>query len=241
MHIQAIPKKQKHSKEINGIKNTYLKQKLRILLKNWCVQKIDDEYLFYKHFESDRKGVINQLILSGNDYDGIYEFEIFGHDLELTNIYNKQLKEMIMQIKSKSNFDLASFEQNNTTIKLYKTQDDFWSNVRKIETKLSTIDTVIISTTNKDIKIRQQGMGEIKFKIKYKNLIKKHKDDIVSINFISKSKPLYISRDELSEQEFKNKLFDFGLITPEEYDLYAKSNKYVKASLYRGLKKIKII
>jgi len=30
--------------------------------------------LFFKHFVSNKKGLIYQLILSGNDYDGIYEF-----------------------------------------------------------------------------------------------------------------------------------------------------------------------
>lgn len=243
--VTQIPPKVEHTKIVANIKDIYLKTKIEILLNNWCVQKTNNEYIFYKHFNSNRKGVINQLILSGNNYDGIYEFEIFGHDLKFQNYYDHTINNMIIKIESLSNYDLATFIKKNTNViidRKEKNNDNiFWDEINKNILKLLSYDSVVIETSNNIFELNHQQLGEIKFKRKILTILKNYKPDINLIKFKQKKKQFYISRMDLGEEDFKAELFKRQLISPQEYDLFTKQDKQVCSELYKNMKKIEIV
>lgn len=239
-----IPPKAQHTKIVANVKDVYLKAKIEILLNNWCVQKTNNEYVFFKHFNSNRKGVINQLILSGNDYDGIYEFEIFGHNLIMKNVFDESINDLVIKIESSSNYDLAIFNKRNnktTVSKKNHTQESFWKEIAQQLSRLSTFDIVTISYEDKTVTIDQQQLGELKFRKRVYEEIKLHKAEIQTVQFIQKRKQYSISRLDLGEEDFKNELFKRKLITPEEYRLFTAQNKDICSKVYKNMKKVEIL
>lgn len=242
-YINIIPPKANHDKVIANVKNIYLKTKLEILLNNWCVQKINNEYIFFKHFNSNRKGVINQLILSGNDYDGIYEFEIFGHNLKMSTVFDKTINDLVMKVESCSNYDLAVFNKKKNRIIISKknlSEEDFWKEIKKQLSRLSIFDIVVVNYDNADVIIDQHQLGELKYRKKTYEALK-DKEKVKEVQFIQKKKPYYISRLDLGEEEFKRELIQRKLITPEEYDLFTSQNPEICSVIYKNLKKVEII
>lgn len=243
LNLNLIPPKAHHTKVVANVKDVYLKAKLEILLNNWCVQKTNNEYVFFKHFNSNRKGVINQLILSGNDYDGIYEFEIFGHDLRMQNIYDKTINDLVMKIESCSNYDLAAFNKKKNVITVSKkthSEESFWKEVSKQLARLSAFDIIIVSYSNEKVVIDQQQHGELKYRKKTHEALK-NKLDIQDVQFIQKRKQYYISRLDLGEEDFRNELIKRNLITPEEYSLFTTQNQDICSEFYRNMKKVEIL
>jgi len=242
--LDLIPPKAQHTKIVANIKDIYLKTKIEVLLNNWCVQKTNNEYIFFKHFNSNRKGVINQLILSGNDYDGIYEFEIFGHDLKMHNIFDKSINDLVIKIDSASNYDLATFNKRNNKITIFKrnhTDESFWHEISKYVSRLSAFDIINIILDGEIIIVDQQQLGELKFRKKTHEYFRQYKEQIKSIQFIQKKKQYYISRLDLGEEGFKNELFKRNLITHEEYNLFTTQNKDICSKVYKNMKKIEIL
>ena len=47
-----------------------------VLLGKWFMQEICKQPVFYKHFKSERRNVIYQVVLSGNEWDGVYELNV---------------------------------------------------------------------------------------------------------------------------------------------------------------------
>lgn len=239
-----IPPKAQHTKIVANIKDVYLKAKIEILLNNWCVQKTNNEYVFFKHFNSNRKGVINQLIFSGNDYDGIYEFEIFGHDLKMQNVFDKSINDLVIKIESLSNYDLAIFNKKNNKITVSRknhTDESFWQEIAKHVSRLSTFDIINIILEDETVTIDQQQLGELKFRKKTHEYLKQYREQIKTVQFIQKKKQYFISRLDLGEEEFKNELFKRKLITPEEYNLFTTQNKDICSKVYKNMKKIEIL
>jgi len=242
-YIDLIPPKAEHTKIVANIKNVYLKAKIEILLNNWCVQKTNNEYIFFKHF-NNRKGVINQLILSGNDYDGIYELEIFGHNLKIHNVFDKTINDLVIKIESSSNYALATFNKKNDKITVLRKnhgEESFWNEITHYISRLSTFDIINIILENETITIDQQQLGELKFRKKTYECLKKYREQINNIQFIQKKKNYYISRLDLGEEGFKNELLKRKLITPEEYNLFTTQNKDICSKIYKQMKKIEIL
>lgn len=243
-YIDLIPPKAEHTKIVANIKDIYLKAKIETLLNNWCVQKTNNEYIFFKHFNSDRKGVINQLILSGNDYDGIYELEIFGHNLKMYNVFNETINDLVIKVESSSNYDLATFNKKSDKIAVLRknhTEESFWKEVAQHISHLSIFDTINIALENETITIDQQQLGELKFRKKTYECLKKYREQIKNIQFIQKKKNYYISRLDLGEEGFKNELLKRKLITHEEYNLFTTQNKDICSKIYKQMKKIEIL
>lgn len=239
--FNQIPEKLEHNKVVANIKNVYTKTKMEILLNNWCVEKTNNEYIFYKHFNSDKKGVIHQLILSGGDYDGIYEFEVFGHDLSFENVYDQNSNDLVMKINSLSNYDLAEFNKKGykfTVDKLNKTKDEFMADVTKYLSKLSRFDVVEVKKDSKVIELNQQQLGEVKFR---KRIYEFLKDNIDGIKFIQKKKQYCISKIDLGEKDFKEEIINMGLVTEEEYNTYTSQRKDLCSKLYSEMKKVAIV
>lgn len=243
-YLYMIPPKTQHTKVVANIKNVYLKAKLEVLLNNWCVQKTNNEYIFFKHFNSNRKGVINQLILSGNDYDGIYELEIFGHNLKMHNVFDKTINDLVIKVESSSNYDLAVFNKKNdriTVIKKNHGEESFWNEITHYISRLSTFDIINIVLENETITIDQQQLGELKFRKRTYESLKKYKKQIKGIQFVQKKKHYYISRLDLGDEGFKNELLKRKLVTSEEYDLFTTQNKNICEKIYKHMKKIEIV
>ena len=239
-----IPEKMEHHKEVANIKDSFLKTKIEVLLNNWCVQRTNNEFVFFKHFNSSRKGVINQLILSGNDFDGIYEFEIFGHDLKIQNVFNKEIKDLVIKIDSHSNYDLAVFNNKNNKLiysKKNQTEESFWNEIAQPFSRLSTFDIVYIQVNDKVHTFDQQVLGELKFRKKINELIRFEKKNIQTIQFIQKKKQFYISRFDLGDEAFKNELLSRNLISEAEYQMFTSKNREKCMNVYKNMKKIEIL
>lgn len=243
-NLSLIPPKTPHTKVVANVKDVYLKTKLEVLLNNWCVQKTNNEYIFFKHFNSNRKGVINQLILSGNDYDGVYEFEIFGHDLKMRNVFDRSINDLVIKIESSSNYDLAIFNKGNTVVSVSRknlSEKEFGKEIAKQLSRLSTFDFIRFIYPDKTVVADQQQLGELKFRKKVYEHLKQRNEQPKTVQFVQKKRQYSISRLDLGEDGFRNELFKRQLITLEEYRLFTSQNKEFCSKAYKEMKKIEII
>lgn len=228
-----------NSKKIEtDIKDIYLKTQIEKLLNNWYVQKIKNEILFYKHFKSNKKGLIYQLILSGNDYDGIYEFEIFGHNLSIKNVLKNN--DVVMVVKSLSNCSLALFEKGGgKTIlcsKQYLNNDFFKKDVIK---RLYNYDAVSVSTTtNKNILINLNETGEI---AERKIVAIFNNEEVRMVQFIEKKDQYTISYIDMGAKKFKKELIEKGYVTLEEYTLFTSKKADLYSQIYKDMRKIEML
>ena len=214
-------------------KNTFLKTQLEILLNNWCVQKINNEFIFFKHFVSNKKGLIYQLILSGNDYDGIYEFEIFGHDLKINNVVSGN--DVVMVVNSLSNCSLAIFEKgekkNSFVESQYINNEYFKKDVLK---HIDVFDIANINMNNNENKI----MSVKQLKSNISQLFNSNK--IKSIQLIQKKQQYTISYIDLGPENFKKELLTKEYVTLEEYALFTSQNIKLYSKIYKDMKKVKM-
>lgn len=240
---KMIPKKEEHIKSISDIKDVFLKTELEMLINNWCVQKSNGDYVFFKHFETSRKGVVYQLVLSGNDYDGLYEMEVLGKKLKLKNAFNKTINDMVLKFETLGNYELASFEKLDKSVFLdRKDYPEFEKTLKTNLMELSKIDALDVTMKNGEKKrFEQTAMGEIKFRTGVNKLISKFTKDIESIHIYRKKKPFYISRLDLGEKSFKEELLKRNFITNEEYQTFTSQNKSIYEQLFNYFKKVEII
>lgn len=238
-----IPKKVEHIKSISDIKDVFLKTEIEILLNNWCVQKTNDDYIFFKHFETSRKGVVYQLILSGNEYDGLYEMEVFGKHLKFKNAFDRSLNEMILKIETNGNYDLATFDKVGFNLTLDKTKEfNFKEKVKSNLNEMSKIDIIEIETVSgQKIKFEQKEIGEIKFRTGINKILKKSFEEIEKIHIFKKKRPFHISRIDLGEHGFKEELIKRKFITLEEYEKFTSSNISTCTQFFENFKKVEII
>lgn len=238
MGLNAVREKINEVREETNIKDANLRKKLEGIMNNVCIQKLDNEhFVFFKHFASKKKGIIYQLILSGDHYDGIYEFKIFGHDLQFVSRVGKPLK-----IKTKSNFDLAEFDVKNIITTITKTNDiQFNQDLKKIQSSISNYDTIIFYLNDEEININNGLQGEVKTKRQIREILRTKSNKILKVDFIEKKKKHYISRYDLGEREFKSQLFELDLVSPEEYELYTKFNSKLYKEYQGKFKEVEII
>lgn len=240
MTLAAVKEKINEIREETNIKDNTLRKKLELLMNNICVQKLDnDSYVFFKHFASKKKGVIYQLLISGDSFDGIYEFKVFGHNV---NFKNKITEDgVVVKIETTSNFDLAEFDVKDitTTIKMID-ELQFKRDFNKIKGKLINYDIILVYLKNEIITINSNIIGEVKTKKQIRELLRNNKD-IVKMEFIEKKKKHYISKIDLGEQEFKRQLLELNLLSQEEYELYTKCNDKIFSEIQSKFKKVEII
>lgn len=207
-----------------NIKDAKLRKKLDILMKNVCIQKLEEnKYTFFKYFAGKQKGVLYCLLLTGDELDGIYEFKVFGHDLKFENVVTDC--GVVTRIHSVSNYNLAEFDIKNVVTKIEKENDIiFKKELNKFLSKAFCFDTVKIVFKNEIIEVTQKNYEELKFKKEIKSILKNRYNDILSIEGLEKRKRLYISSLDLGVKEFKKQIVELGLVTEEEYNFYTKFN-----------------
>lgn len=241
MSNTAVLAKFNEDRHETNIKDNKLRKKLDLLMNNVCVQKIEDnQYTFIKYFASKKKGIIYCLILSGDQLDGIYQFNVFGHEL---NFENKMTNEgMVTKINTSFNYDLAEFDMKDVTTKITKENDlQFKKDIDKFLSKLINFDTVTINFKKDKVELNQNFYGEIKFKKQIRTLLKNRYNEIVSIEGLEKKKKLYVSRIDLGRTEFMKEIIDLDLVSQEEYDLYTRFNDNLFAKYKDKFKLVEVI
>lgn len=240
MTLSAVREKINEERGQTNIKDNILNSKLSVLINNICFQKLDNTYIFFKHFASKKKGIIYQLLLSGNDYDGIYEFNVFGHNVKFRNIITEE-GSTIFKIETTSNFDLAEFDvKDETTTIIKKDELQFKREVNSCIKKISLYDIILIHLEDDVIKLNNNFLGETRTKKQIREILK-NSDDILKIDFIEKKKKHFISRYDLGEEEFKKQLIELNLISEEEYKLFTNFNDELNKNLETKFKKVEII
>lgn len=236
-----IPEKAIHRKELSEIKDLFVKSRIEMLLDSWCIQKMgEDEYLFFKHIISPRKSVLYQLVLSGGDDDGIYEFELVNKNLsfETIEVDNKS----ILKVNTISNYDLAGFDKSEFNKKLFLDNEDDRVTLKKYLRELSSFDSIILEKYDGlNIELKQKPMGEIKFKKKIAYYFKYELKTIKTITFKRKKSYKYISRLDLGSKNFKEELIKRGFVTEEEYEMYTKASLNQRKKYYDSLKRVEIV
>lgn len=90
----------------NSVVHIKNKQKLELaatLLDQWFLYKVDNHDVYVKHVASGKLNVLNQIVLGGNNWDGIYELSFI--DPSMTTEVNEE--ELV--IKTTNNLCPASF------------------------------------------------------------------------------------------------------------------------------------
>jgi len=93
-----------------NLKDENKKRLFEVLIDRWVLYRIGQDVAYTKHIFSGRINVLYQIILSGNCWDGIYEFTLKGKKIETAGhtLGNKN----ILSIKSRGNYGLATFNKN---------------------------------------------------------------------------------------------------------------------------------
>lgn len=241
MTLAAVKEKINEERQETNIKDNALRKKLELLMNNVCIQKLEDNsYVFFKHFASKKKGIIYQLLLSGDSFDGIYEFKVFGHNVN----FNKNITKegVVVRIETTSNYDLAEFDVKDIITNIEKNNDiQFRQELDIILRKISNYDVINVYLGDEVISINNNFIGEVKTKKQIRELLRKRYCDISRIECIEKKKKHYISRIDLGEKEFKRQLIELELVTEEEYNLYTKFNDKLYKELESKYKKVEII
>lgn len=221
MTLNAVKEKISEVRDETNIKDANLRRKLDLLLSNTCIQKLDkDNYVFFKYFASNKKGILYQLLLSGDSDDAIYEFGVFGHDVKFIQKLRQPLR-----IETKSNYDLAEFDVKDITTTVMKENDiQFKQDLKEVLRNVSVFDIINVHVNDKVIVINNNLIGEVKSKYQIRDILRKKYDGITKIEFIEKKKKHYISAFDLGRDEFKRQLIELNLVTEDEYNLYTKFN-----------------
>lgn len=213
-----------NNNELN-VKDTKLRQKLNLLLNNTCIQRLEkDKYTLLRYFPSTRKGNIYILILSGDILDGLYEFEIFGHNLQF--IEKRSSIGDILEIKTTANYSLACFDLKDVSTIITKENDlQFSEDINNFLLKLLAFDIVTVhGNDTKKMLFNQNLLGEVQFKKQIKSYVRNNYQDITKVIGLEKKKKLAISRLNLGLPEFKRQIFELNLVTEKEYDFFTSLN-----------------
>lgn len=74
------------------------------LLNRWVSYEVNGDIFYIKHVKSPKKNVLYQIIISGDDTDGIYEMQFKGTKIKLSKIKD------VLKIESNGNYELAQFK-----------------------------------------------------------------------------------------------------------------------------------
>lgn len=80
-----------------------------LLLDRWMLYQEGSDSIYVRHVASDRQNVLYQIILSGQEWDGIYELALKGHKIRLKGYIVDGQK--ILMIESPGNYNLADFSK----------------------------------------------------------------------------------------------------------------------------------
>lgn len=204
---------------------------LSLLTDNWCMQNIGNDILYLKHIYVEEEHSLYQIILSHNtEYSGVYKMELRGKDFQCKFDSTKE----IFAIKTNNYFELSPFYTSKQIMEL-RVEDavDFKESLFENIAEFS-VDHLIFTNRGKKTYIRNLDLKQ--FKTKVLKFYEKNKATITDVSFVEKKKEYYISRFDLSEQEFKKQLIGLGYVTEQEYNLYSNKN-----TLDNSLIKIEII
>lgn len=206
--------------EKSKARDTVGKKKVELLMKKTCIQKLNsNSYVFFKHFASTQRGVIYQLILGGEEFDGIYEFKMFGKDIGLKYGENKLGK--CLEIDSSINFDLAEFDiKDVTTVFKRKNDVQFKGEMNTLLRECISYTSITFTFNDGKVQTVKHNSNEVKYKGIIRNILKEHFNDIKEVSCFEKKKKHYVSKIDLGEEEFKRELLELGLVTKEEYKLF---------------------
>lgn len=94
---------------ITNIKSGNVRQITAYLLDNWvCQQTSKASYMFFKHVQGKKQNTLIQVILSGDDYDGLYLMSLKGKKFN-TGYRKDEFNNIVLEIHSKGNYDQAIF------------------------------------------------------------------------------------------------------------------------------------
>lgn len=114
---------------ILNIKDRTKRLLCRRVLNRWMAQRVMDEWIFIKHIPSGRLNVLYQIVLSGNSWDGVYEFSLKGYSITSAYIYDHRLREEVLRIYSPGNYVLVTKNTSDEEIELgrinCKTDEEF--------------------------------------------------------------------------------------------------------------------
>lgn len=239
--IAAVLNKINEERTETNIKDIELRKKLEVIMNNTCIQKLENnKYFFYKHFASKKKGIVYQLLLSGDEFDGIYEFKVFGHNVHFKNVVNEL--GLGTKIDTVSNFDLAEFDVQDIKTIIKREHDlEFKSNVNEFLSKSLNYNVVTFLIGKEKIEVNQNTLGEIKYKKKIKCILKERFSEIEEIICLEKKKKHYVSTIDLGRDEFKKEILDLNLISEEEYNLFTHFNDKIYSEHLNEFKNIEIL
>jgi hypothetical protein len=101
---------------------------LEVLKDRWMLYQLGNDSIYVTHVYAGRQDVLYQIILSGQEWDGIYEFALKGKKI-VAEGYIIDGKNTLV-IESQGNYNLATFGQGDDNIYTicradYKTDKDF--------------------------------------------------------------------------------------------------------------------
>jgi hypothetical protein len=99
-----------------------------ILVDRWMYYQVNNDSVYVKHIPSGRMNVLYQIVLGGQDWDGIYELTLKGKDIKAQGYVIGDKKTLV--IESNGNYDVATFgekgEEPYTITKLdFETEEEF--------------------------------------------------------------------------------------------------------------------
>lgn len=204
-----------------NVKDTKLKQKLDLLINNICIQRLEkNKYCFFKYFASTRKGIMYLLILSGDVLDGLYEFEIFGHQLKFIQ-RTKEIGE-VLEVRTSTNYAQACFDVKDVTTIIKNNEPfEFVKDVQQFFLNLINFDIISIKNfNNEEIIYKQNLLGEISFKKEVKAYIKNNINNLKEIAGTEKKKKICITQLNLGKAEFEKQITELELVSKSEYDFF---------------------
>lgn len=99
-----------------------------ILVDRWMHYQVNNDSVYVKHIASGRMNVLYQIVLGGQDWDGIYELTLKGKDIKAQGYVIGDKKTLV--IESNGNYDVATFgekgKESYTITKLdFETEEEF--------------------------------------------------------------------------------------------------------------------
>lgn len=99
-----------------------------VLVDRWMHYQVNNDSVYIKHIPSGRMNVLYQIVLGGQDWDGIYELTLKGKDIKAQGYVVGDKKTLV--IESNGNYDVATFgekgEEPYTITKLdFETEEEF--------------------------------------------------------------------------------------------------------------------
>lgn len=128
LNIRAPRMKEEECSKYISIKNPTKRTLLEVLKDRWMLYQLGRDSIYVKHVFSGRMDVLYQILLSGQDWDGIYEFALKGNKISVKGYVIDGVNTLV--IESTGNYNLATFGDEkmgyHTICRMdYKTDEEF--------------------------------------------------------------------------------------------------------------------